>query len=298
MSRSQAHLALLLAAAFWGFGNISQKLVLLHVGPLSAVCLRCAIAAAVIFPLVWLERRNERKPGYWLSVLIVSSAFATALTIQQIAYLQATVVNASFLVNTATIFTPLIAWLLLREHPGWHGGVAAGLTLLGIFLMSGGGTSIAEMNGGDMACLVSAVFYAFWMIALGQHAQRYGLPVTSAFLQFLIATLAALPLFLAFESPRLTDVVAAGPNLLILGICTTAIAFGLQTHAQRFTTASKAAVLVSAESIFGAIGAFVVLNERPSVVIMAGAVIIFLAITLVSLASGRGAELVSSKTAE
>jgi drug/metabolite transporter (DMT)-like permease len=198
-------------------------------------------------------------------------------------------------VNTATVFTPIIAWFLLREYPGWHGAVAVGLTLLGIFLISGGATSIATMNGGDIACLVSAVFYAFWMIALGQHAQKYGLPVTSAFLQFLVATLAALPLFLTFESPRLDDVVAAGPNLLILGVCTTAVAFSLQTYAQRFTTASKAAVLVSAESIFGAVGAFVILNERPSVVIMAGAAIIFAAIVLVSLASGKNVEPIGSK---
>jgi drug/metabolite transporter (DMT)-like permease len=37
MSKVQANCLLLLAAAFWGFGNVAQKTVLDHLDPLSAV---------------------------------------------------------------------------------------------------------------------------------------------------------------------------------------------------------------------------------------------------------------------
>ncbi|MFA1621345.1 DMT family transporter [Rhizobium mongolense] len=78
---------------------------------------------------------------------------------------------------------------------------------------------------------------------------------------------------------------AARPNLLVLGLFATAAGFGLQTYAQKYTTASKAAVIVSAESIFGAIGAFTALNERPPLFVMVGAAVIFSAIALVSLST-------------
>jgi drug/metabolite transporter (DMT)-like permease len=282
-----AHLILLLAAAFWGFGNISQKMVLTHIGPLSAVCLRCAIAAAVTLPFLLLERRKPMAAGYWISILGVSSAFAAALIIQQVAYIEATVTNASFLVNTATVFTPLLAWIALGEYPGRLGGVAAGLTLVGIFLMSNGTTGLTALNAGDMACLLSAFFYAIWMVALGRHAQAFGLPVTSTLVQFVVAACLALPALLWFEAATPDLIAPAMFDLAILGIFTTAAAFGLQTFAQRFTSASKAAVLVSAESIFGAAGAYVVLGERPHVTAIIGAAFIFSAILIVATAPGR-----------
>jgi drug/metabolite transporter (DMT)-like permease len=287
MSKLNAHLALLLAAAFWGFGNIAQKTVLEEIGPLSAVCLRCAIAALVMLPLLLFEQRQQRKPGWWLSMSAVAASFAIALIIQQVAYLSASVTNASFLVNTATVMTPLIAWLALREIPGRLGSAAAVMTLGGIFLISSSIPGFASINWGDAACLVSAFFYAVWMVALGWHAHQFGLPFRSALIQFAVAALAALPALIWWDAPPLARIAAAAPDLAVLGIFTTAAAFGLQTCAQRYTSASTAAVIVSAESIFGAIGAYFVLQERPTPTAFLGAAMIFIAILVVAASSGR-----------
>ncbi|WP_287249706.1 EamA family transporter [Mesorhizobium sp.] len=46
----QANCLLLLAAAFWGFGNVAQKTVLDHLDPLSAVDMRCLIAGLMAAP--------------------------------------------------------------------------------------------------------------------------------------------------------------------------------------------------------------------------------------------------------
>jgi drug/metabolite transporter (DMT)-like permease len=276
-----AHAALWLAAAFWGFGNIAQKLVLDHIGPLSAVCLRCAIATIAIMPLAIFERRQARQPGFWPSIVLVSASFTTALCLQQAAYLDATVTNASFLVNTCTILTPLVAWIWLRELPPSSVLYAGTLTLVGIFLMSSGILLPFKMAIGDAACLASAVFYAIWIVALGRHAQTYGLPFITALTQFSIAALAAAP-FLALERTNISQIASAGPSVVVLGLFTTAAAFGLQTVAQRYTTASKAAIIVSAESIFGAIGAMAALRERPGVLTFVGAALIFSAILIVS----------------
>ena len=46
--------------------------------------------------------------------------------------------------------------------------------------------------------------------------------------------------------------IAALPELLVLGVLSTGVAYALQAVAQQFTSASEAAVLASAESVFGA----------------------------------------------
>jgi drug/metabolite transporter (DMT)-like permease len=240
-----------------------------------------------MLPLLLFEQRQQRKPGWWLSMSAVAASFAIALIIQQVAYLSASVTNASFLVNTATVMTPLIAWLALREIPGRLGSAAAVMTLGGIFLISSSIPGFASINWGDAACLVSAFFYAVWMVALGWHAHQFGLPFRSALIQFAVAALAALPALIWWDAPPLARIAAAAPDLAVLGIFTTAAAFGLQTCAQRYTSASTAAVIVSAESIFGAIGAYFVLQERPTPTAFLGAAMIFIAILVVAASSGR-----------
>ena len=79
----------------------------------------------------------------------------------------------------------------------------------------------------------------------------------------------------------------AAPELAVLGVFSTAAAFGIQTIAQRFTSASHAAVIVSAESVFGAIGAAMFLGERLSSVGALGAAIVLGAIILLSLSVHR-----------
>jgi drug/metabolite transporter (DMT)-like permease len=282
MSPTSAHFALLLAAAFWGFGNIAQKTVLDYLGPLGATCLRCAIAALVLLPFAMMERQKTDDEDWWRSIFLVSVTFAAAISLQQMAYQSTSVTNASFLVNTATVLTPLAAWLFLSQKTGRTGLAAAAITLLGACLMSDAASGFTALTPGDVLCLLSAIFYALWMVALGHHAQRHGRPFLSAFVQFAFAAVASLPPAIVIEGIDFEAVAAATPELAVLGLLSTAAAFSLQTVAQRYTTASRAAVLVSGESIFGAVGAYAVLGERPQWHVLTGALLIFTAIMIVA----------------
>lgn len=288
-SKQVAYLALILAAAFWGFGNIAEKTALEHIGPLYATVLRCMIASVVILPLVAAEGSrprdlmSPRNHGWTRSVIGVALTFTAAISAQQVAYIEATVVNASFLVNTATVLTPLVAWMLFGETTGRIGIFAACLTLVGIGLMADGVSGFAALNAGDIVCLISAGFYAFWTVLLGRHARRHGAPCLSAFAQFALAAWLLLPVAMALEPLSVEMVWEAAPELAVLGVVSTAGAFGLQTYAQRYVPASKAAVLVSGESIFGAIGACTVLAERPPLMVCLGATLIFVSILLVTM---------------
>jgi drug/metabolite transporter (DMT)-like permease len=212
----------------------------------------------------------------------VGVLFAISITLQQLCYLGATVTNASFLVSTATVMTPLAAWLLIGERPTASLTVAAGLTVLGALLLSGG---IAGLSGGDLTAILSAACYALWMVELGRHMQAHARLFTAAATQFLGAAAFALPLGALQGNLSLAAAFAAGPELAVLGVFSTAIAFGIQIAAQRFTPASHAAVIVSAESVFGALGAAIFLGERNSPAGALGAAIILGAILSVAMSN-------------
>ncbi|MER8830108.1 DMT family transporter [Mesorhizobium sp. M0938] len=91
--------------------------------------------------------------------------------------------------------------------------------------------------------------------------------------QFLGAAVISLPLGFFHGNLSPANAFDAWPQLLVLGVFSTAVCFGIQAIAQRFTSASHAAVIVSAESVFGALGAALFLGERTSFVGMLGATI-------------------------
>ncbi len=280
-----AVLLLLLAAVFWGAGNVANKTLLAHVGPLTALVGRCGLALLVMLPLCRLDGPGDRREPWLRSALVVSLLFAGAIMSQQVAYRWTTVTNVSFLVNTCTVMTALLAWMLLSQRPSRRVAAAGVVTVAGAYLMSGAGGAGLSLNPGDLACFVSAFFYAAWMVALGRHAVRFGRPMRTSAVQFGATGLLMLPLALLFETPTATGLLGAWREILFLGLFSTAAAGALTTVAQRHVRPSVAAILVSAESVFGAAGAFLLLGERTPVTGLLGAALIFSAVALTALDS-------------
>ena len=282
MTRLTASWVLLLAAVCWGAGNVANKTVLQHLDPLTVMSLRCVLAAIVIGPFAVPDLRQAANQEWIKSAIGLAIPFAAALLLQQWAYGLTSVTNAGFLVNTATVMTPVLAWLLWGHRIGIAVTCAAPLTLVGAMLMSGGNMSWAGMNGGDLLCLGAAVGYAVWMVALGRHAVRYGRPLGTTFVQFAVSAVLVLPVALWMKIPDIATLGQAAPELFMLGVISTALAFGLMTWAQRYVTAPTAAIIVSAEGVFGALGARLVLGEQTSVMGICGAGLILGAIAIVA----------------
>jgi drug/metabolite transporter (DMT)-like permease len=283
MTRFGASATLLLAALFWGSGNVVNKTVLDHIDPMLAIGLRCCIAFLLLVPLAWRDMRGPRPVGWLLSACGVACSFAGAMVLQQYAFAGTSVTNAGFLVNTCSILTPIFAWVLLREaaHPAII--LAASITLVGIFLMTGGQWSFAAMQSGDVISLGSAICYALWMVLLGRHLRRFGHPGLMCAFQFGASGICFLALAMARGLPPAAQIVAALPDLLYLGIIATGCAFLLQARAQQHVSASCAAIIASAESLFGAALAHLLLAEQTTGIGLMGAALILCGITLAAL---------------
>ena len=277
----RASAMLLLAAFFWGSGNLANKTVLQDLDPFTAVVLRNLVATAAIAPMLLLERARGVTSAWFRSALPVGFFFGVAVICQQLGYQTATVTNASFLVNATCVLTPILAWLLFGERAGSSTVLAAAVMLLGALSMSGVLWSWQPMNAGDTWCLVSALFYSIWMILLARHVRRHGLPFLTTLVQCLCAACIALPFSLSAEPELERNFVGALPELLYLGVFSTALAFGLASVAQRYLSASVGAILMSAESLFGAAGGILVLGERPDLGVILGAALMMAAILLV-----------------
>lgn len=284
MGRTQANGLLLLAALFWGSGNVAQKTILEDIGPFTAVGMRCLIAALVLAPFFARASSspvaNTTKSKIKCAAMVIAT-FAAAVTLYQFGAGLTTVTNAGFLVNTSMVLIPVVSWLLLRQAPGVFIWPAAGLTLLGVYFMSG--EALTRFNPGDALALASAGFYSLWMISLGHFVKRHGQAGMITLVQFFATSIFCLPVGFAFEPISYSALQSVLPELLLLGVVSTGLGYLLQAIAQGYTSASEAAVIVSGEAIFGALFAFVLLGESLDAFGLFGAALILAGIATVQL---------------
>ncbi|MFT3988870.1 DMT family transporter [Aestuariivirga sp.] len=287
MSRVQANFVLVLVAALWGTGNVAQQSVLEHIGPLLANGLKCAFAIPVLLPVMLKGGRSPRamdREGWLLAALIMTS-YVLGTTGYQAGFAFTSVSNAGFMVNTATVLTPIFSWWLLKEKPTRCMFLAAVMTFAGVFFIGGG--SLGSFSLGDVICLGTAFCFAIWMICLGEFVRLYGRAGWITMLQFSATAIVCVGGSFAVEPISMTGIVAALPLLIFLGVIDTGFAACLQAYAQRHTSATEAAVLVSAEAIFGAAAAYLILNEHLGSLALVGALMVMAGIFIVQLFPAR-----------
>lgn len=289
MHRLNADLILLFAAALWGTAFLFQKSATEHLEPLTFIAARCCVAALALAPLARREWRNAAAPappGFLAIVVWGGLAFFIAAWFQQTGIETATVTNTGFLTALYVVITPFAAWVLSGKVPGVLVWPAVVLSAFGTLLLGGG--SLGSLSLGDELVAVSAVFWA-GHVAITGLAASFGRPIAFTALQLgLVAALAAVGAAL-LETPSASALAAAAVDIGYVGLLSTALTFTLLTVAMQHTPPSEAAVIVSTETVFAALAAYLILGERLTGLGWAGAALILLAILLVQLGPALGA---------
>ncbi|MCP8883852.1 DMT family transporter [Devosia sp. XJ19-1] len=282
MSRLLASLLLLLCTMFWGFAFIAQKSAMDVMGPLTFSGVRFLIGGLLILPLALheLRRKAVRLGGtQWFFILAMSTVFFLGSWLQQAGLLTTTVTNGGFLTGLYVFFVPLLGFLLFRSRPHPIIFIGVPMALVGIYFLNGGG--LDSFNGGDWLIVGSAIFWALHVILLSHVARMTGLPIFVSAVSFLFAGVAASALALGTEAPSLAAISLGWVEIAYAAVLSTAVGFTLQAIGQQHVPPANAAIILSAESLFAALGGAVILGERLPMVGYAGAALIFSAILLV-----------------
>ncbi len=265
-ARRKANLVLLLAAAIWGFAFVAQRVGMRHVGPLAFNGIRFGLGAAALVPfLAWQNRRHpmDRRPfsravlrgGVVAGLLIFGGA-----TLQQYGVVYTTAGKAGFITGLYVLFVPLFG-LFLGQRTGilvWTGAV---LAAIGLYLLSA--TSWTSIDLGDGLVLLGALFWAGHVLLVGHLAKS--LPVVPlAVTQFLACSLLSLAGALVFEPVTWPAVKSAAVPILYAGLMSVGVAYTLQVIGQKQAKPAHAAIILSMESVFAALGGWFILNESLS----------------------------------
>ena len=263
----RANALLLLASAIWGFAFVAQRVGAESIGPFTFNAVRFAMGAAVLVPVVWFldTRRRVPRPIRALATrqvvlpgLLTGALLAAAVGMQQVAMSHTTAGNAAFITGLYMVFVPLV--VAFRGHRStWTTLAGIALALVGLyFLAVGEGFSIGF---GDAIVLASTLVWTAQILVIEHYSRRLG-ALRFAISQFAWCAVLSAPAALLLDAAPFTGLGAGLVPLLYGGLISVGIAYTLQVIAQRDALASHAALIMSAEALFGALGGALLLGEN------------------------------------
>lgn len=273
--RLQADLILLFVAAVWGSGFVAQRVAGQVLGAFIFNGGRFLLGSLLLLVLVRFRLRIERRMLPWTALAGMLLFGAAAL--QQVGLKTTTAGNAGFLTTLYVIIVPLYMLVLFRKRLGWRVWTAAGLAVLGAFLLSGAGR--VQLSGGDALEIAGAFLWAAHVMLVGWVVQRTD-PTHFSIGQFFVCGVLNLAVGLAFEVDTLARLPDVFWTVLYGAVFPVTIGYTLQAVGQRHAPPTDAAILLSLESVFAGLFGWLLLAEQYSPVQIVGAGLILAAALL------------------
>jgi len=276
--RLRADSAQVICALIWGATFVVIKDALADMSVIAYIAVRFGIAAVLMAMIYWRAVRALTLREVWAGAQIGIFMFAGYMF--QITGLRWTTPSkAAFVTGMYVVFVPIVLSIFGRRRISvwiWAGALAA---LAGLYFLSVPPEGLGRLNRGDPIVFGCAVMFAFHMIFISRYVGKYSVASLS-FLQ--VATTAALATVLVpiaaaagWEQPKLMWTPYVIFAVLATAIGATVICFSLQTWAQKHTSASRAAILLTLEPVFAAVTSVTLGGERIGARALLGALLIF-----------------------
>ena len=255
----RADALLLLTAIIWGFAFVAQRVGMEHLGPFAFNSARFTLGSLSLLPLVWLfpDRQQSGFRRLLLGSLAAGSMLYAGSSLQQIGLVYTTAGNAGFITGLYIVLVPLLGlfWGQKTHRFTWFG---ATLALVGLFMLSV--TDELTFARGDLLEFIGAFFWAGHVLVIGWLCRRMD-PIRLALGQFVVCALLSLASSLVVENIDLEGMRSAWLPIAYAGILSVGIAYTLQVVAQRQAPPAHAAIILSLEAVFAALGGWLFLGE-------------------------------------
>jgi drug/metabolite transporter (DMT)-like permease len=166
--------------------------------------------------------------------------------------------RAGFITGLYVIVVPVLG-LFEGRRTGWGTWLGAAFAIAGLYLLSV--RSDRRLDYGEVMVMASALIWAMHVLIIARWTPRHD-ALTLAAQQFAVVALLSAVAALIRERELPLDLAGAALPVLYAGLLSTAIAFTLQVVAQRQAPPAHAAVLLSLEAVFAALGGWWLLHEQ------------------------------------
>ncbi len=279
----KGNILLLITAVIWGLAFVAQRVGGELMGAFAFNSIRFALGGLSLIPLViYFHKKTSDSPLLkgLMEVLpygaITGSVLFIAASLQQYGIIYTSVGNTAFITGFYIILVPFLGIFLKHKISGkiW---VAALIAVAGLYLLT-----INEgfaINYGDYFQLAGAVFWSIHILSIDYFVKKFD-ALKISMIQFLTCSLLSGIVAIITEETTMQMVMDTRWPILYGGLMSVGVAYTLQVVGQRYAKPSHAALILSLETVFGALGAAILLGEILSVKGYVGASLMFVGIIL------------------
>ena len=267
-------LALLTAAVIWGTAFIVMKDTVDHIPVFQLLAIRFTLSC-LLLGIIFRKRLIKAGPDILPHGVICGILLLGAYATQTYGLFTTTPGTNAFLTAVYCVLVPFMAWGFFHKRPTRFNWAAAILCITGIGLISLSGDLM--IGTGEWLTLLSGVLYALHIMGLSRFGEQDD-PVALTIVQF--ATVATLSWLCTLTVERGTAFPAATvwPQLLYLTIFATSVTLVCQSVGQSLTPPSQSAILLSLESVFGALFSVLLGRETLTFPILCGFTLVFVSV--------------------
>ncbi len=266
-------------AAVWGltFVMVQDAIELL---PTMAFLGYRFIPAALIVAIVFRRRLRELSAAGWRAGALMGVFLTAGYIFQTLGLEETSASNAGFITGLFVVFTPLLAALFLRERLPASTWMAAGVSVVGLYLLSGAGGDF-ELRG-DGLVLLCALAFAAHILVTGRSVKDHDV---GSLLAVQLGICGATCLSIAalagdLEVPEGSTVWSA---LIVTSLVASALGYFVQSYAQQHAPPARTALILSSEPAFAGLFGYLLADDRLSAASWLGALLIVGAIAAVEI---------------
>ena len=291
---------LVLAAFFWGTTFIAQSNAMNSIGPFTFSALRSLIAVPLLFALYLICNRGRamlpfKKENIGLTLkggITCGTVLFLATNLQNTGLIETSPGEGGFITALYIIMVPIIG-IFLGKKSSFVVWICAAVGVVGFYLlnMTDTGFSISIWEILVLACAFS---YSFHILACEKYGNEIDCILLSCIQFSVVAVLSGAFSFLdtvllGFEPISLALLSKTWFDIVYAAVFSSAIAFTLQIAGQKKVPATAAVLLMSLESVFAVVAAWIINPAENALkpIQIAGCVLIFAAICFAQVPIGK-----------
>lgn len=291
-----SNIALITAALVWGFAFVSQEQAAKYVGTFTVNALRSFVAVIALLPLIVFMSKKSGVPvlcntksdlkltlkaGVLCGVLLCIASNIQQFGISLYPDDAAISARSGFITALYVVLVPIFG-LFFKKKVAFTVWVGAFVATIGLYLLCGS-NGLSGIYLGDVIVFLCAVSFSFQILCVDHFIDRVD-GVKLACIEFFVCGTLSLILMLVFERPDILSIVNSFKYILYLGLVSSGVGYTLQIIGQKYSdNPTVASILMSLESVFAALGGWLIMHKSLSIVELIGCLVMFVAIILAQL---------------